>query len=471
MKRFLFLFLLACSALHAQVNVAPLQMTRMQLFNATGQPLAGGCVNFFQAGTSTPQAIYSDNSGLFQLPNPLTLDAAGSADVWLTNTAYRIVTNTGTPGVACSVSLGTQLNVTDNKNIYAIINQGSNFVVANATSDPAGSPGELGYRTDIPCLRVFTSIWDCVVTLTATQTLSNKTINAAAFTGTQSGIVANSPTLNNPTINGQTIGSVSTTSNNPTNFTSFTNDTVTGTTLNTLTKLKVLAGGSTSIISTAGDTIGVEGITIAGAGISGSSMIQKSGQVLCAFDNSSTALDYIQISGSVNGDCHDTGSTACPTSGGQVIGRALTTTAGPANILIDLFGPEVRPCSGTAAAVNLTAQGANIASTPFFTPSANGFYRASCYIVLTQVATTSSTLPSCQVLWNDADTNVAETVTLLSIGGSGNTLGLFAPPGSPGSFPIYAKSGVAISYQTSSYATSGATPMQYSIRIRLEGPF
>lgn len=203
--RFAGLIFLTATSLFAQVQVAPLQMTRLQLFNATGQPLAQGCVNFFAAGTSTPQAIYSDNTGTFQLPNPLTLDAAGSADVWLTNTAYRIVTYIGVPNTSCSTSLGTQLNVTDNKNIYAIVNQGGNFVIANAISDPSGVPGELGYRTDIPCLRIFTSIWDCVVTQVGTQILSNKTLTSPAITSpaiTAGGSWAGSPSLTTPNISG-----------------------------------------------------------------------------------------------------------------------------------------------------------------------------------------------------------------------------------------------------------------------------
>jgi hypothetical protein len=122
--------------------------------------------------------------------------------------------------------------------------------------------------------------------------------------------------------------------------------------------------------------------------------------------------------------------------------------------------------------VDLTAQGANIGSTPILTPGANGFYRISCYIVLTRAATTSSTTPNCNVIYTDADTSVSETV-LTGLGGTLNIVGaidlIASPSGNGGIF--YAKSGSAINYSTTNYVSSGATSMQYAIHIRLEGPF
>ncbi len=207
MRKFLvFFLLLSPSLLSAQgVAVAPLELQRAQFLNGTGVPLAAGCVNFFATGSSTPQAIYADSTGTTQLPNPLTLDAAGEASVWLTNTGYDIVLNTGVVGQPCSSQLGTQLYREVNKNPFAIINIGSNFIVASGTSDPSGTPGELTYRTDIPCLRVFTSIWDCVATLTATQTLTNKTLTTPTIVTpsiTNGGSWTGSPSLSNPALNG-----------------------------------------------------------------------------------------------------------------------------------------------------------------------------------------------------------------------------------------------------------------------------
>lgn len=482
MKRVLYLIgLLTCSAIvtYGQATVSLSPVASQQFFSTTGVPLASGCLYTYISGTSTPQATYTDGTGVSVNPNPVILNGGGFGNLWLTNTTYRYTLySKGLGGVLGSDCFsGTFQYTIDNVSAYTIINQAQNLFLTCASSDPSGSAGELGCRSDLSNkLRYFTTLWDSVVTETGTATLLNKTLTSPTITGTDSGTeiqvnkTLTSPVLNSPTINGQTIGAISTASNNPTNFTSITNDTVTGTTLNTLTKTKALGSGTTAIISTAGDIGGVEGVTIAGAGTSSVNIIQKSGEVLCVFDGSTTVLDYVQISGSVNGNCHDTGSTTYPTSGGQVIGRARTTNAGVGTYLIDLFGPEIRPAAGTAAKVDLTAQGANIVSTPLITPSANGFYRISCYLVVTQAATVSSTLPSCQVLWTDADSSVSETITLTSTT-SANTLGAIATPGSAGLFPFQSKTGVAISYQTTGYATNGATPMQYAIHLRLEGPF
>jgi hypothetical protein len=57
-----------------------------------GLPLAGGKIYSYQAGTSTPLATYTDRSGSVANANPVVLDAAGRADIWLSvNVAYKLV--------------------------------------------------------------------------------------------------------------------------------------------------------------------------------------------------------------------------------------------------------------------------------------------------------------------------------------------------------------------------------------------
>jgi hypothetical protein len=132
------------------------------------------------------------------------------------------------------------------------------------------------------------------------------------------------------------------------------------------------------------------------------------------------------------------------------------------------------PTGFTVTQVDLTAQGANIGATTIVTPSANGYYRITGYEVLTRAATVSSTLPSVGVSWTDADSGVAEGPAFFLATGTTNTLGEQAPCNSVGGaceIIFYAKSGVAIQYQTASYATSGATSMQFALHLRLEGPF
>ena len=63
-----------------------------QFFDDTGEPLANGELYAYVAGTSTPQATYSDQGGGSANTNPVVLDSAGRAAVWLDNaSSYKFV--------------------------------------------------------------------------------------------------------------------------------------------------------------------------------------------------------------------------------------------------------------------------------------------------------------------------------------------------------------------------------------------
>lgn len=69
--------------------IAPLP--RQRFFDANGLPLAGGQLFTYLAGTTTPQATYTDSTGLTPNSNPVVLDADGYADVWLGSAKYKFV--------------------------------------------------------------------------------------------------------------------------------------------------------------------------------------------------------------------------------------------------------------------------------------------------------------------------------------------------------------------------------------------
>lgn len=62
---------------------------KLQFLNANGVPLVGGKLYTYAAGTSTPQDTYTDASGLTPATNPIILDAAGEASVWLGGLSYK----------------------------------------------------------------------------------------------------------------------------------------------------------------------------------------------------------------------------------------------------------------------------------------------------------------------------------------------------------------------------------------------
>src|ERR1035437_5995419 len=58
---------------------------------STGAPLAGGKLYTYVAGTNIPLATYTTAAGNVANTNPVVLDAAGSANVWYSNSTYKVV--------------------------------------------------------------------------------------------------------------------------------------------------------------------------------------------------------------------------------------------------------------------------------------------------------------------------------------------------------------------------------------------
>jgi len=155
-------------------------------------------------------------------------------------------------------------------------------------------------------------------------------------TGSGSVVLATSPTITTPTISGALGGNLDLGGNAA--VVEITNDTTTGTAANELAKLT--GATSAAIKAATTDSSGVIGIVVAGAGTSGKAQIANEGQASCAFDGTTIAGDYVQISSSVAGDCHDAGSSL--PSNGQIIGRVLTTngSAGTYAVLLGLNSPS-----------------------------------------------------------------------------------------------------------------------------------
>jgi hypothetical protein len=71
-------------------SLPPLWFT--QLFDNLGDVLAGGFIHTYAAGTVTPLATFTDAGGLSSNVNPVELDSAGRADIWLTpGSSYKFV--------------------------------------------------------------------------------------------------------------------------------------------------------------------------------------------------------------------------------------------------------------------------------------------------------------------------------------------------------------------------------------------
>jgi hypothetical protein len=110
MKKLFALCLLLAACVHpvrAQSYVAA-PMPKFQFFSNAGAPLAAGKVYTYQCGTTTPLATYADSSGTANA-NPIQLDSAGRATIYVRATCYKFILQN-----AAGVQIWAQDNVNSN---------------------------------------------------------------------------------------------------------------------------------------------------------------------------------------------------------------------------------------------------------------------------------------------------------------------------------------------------------------------
>ena len=105
------------------VNLSPIGGVGWQFFDNSGNPLTGGKIYTYAAGTTTPAATYTSSSGSTPHSNPIILDAAGrvpGGEIWLSDGAqYKFVIKTSTDTL-----IGTYDNIVGiNSNFVNYTNQ------------------------------------------------------------------------------------------------------------------------------------------------------------------------------------------------------------------------------------------------------------------------------------------------------------------------------------------------------------
>lgn len=92
------------------VNLSPVGGVAGQFFDNNGNPLSGGKIYTYAAGTTTNQATYTSSAGTTAHTNPIILDSAGrvpSGEIWLTDgLQYKFVIKT-----SADVTIGTYDNI------------------------------------------------------------------------------------------------------------------------------------------------------------------------------------------------------------------------------------------------------------------------------------------------------------------------------------------------------------------------
>ena len=85
-------------------------LPKLQFFDANGNPLVGGKLYTFAAGTTTPLATYTDNTGTIAASNPIVLNGRGECEVWLGGAPYKFRLETSAGVEVWTVDNVTQAN-------------------------------------------------------------------------------------------------------------------------------------------------------------------------------------------------------------------------------------------------------------------------------------------------------------------------------------------------------------------------
>jgi hypothetical protein len=148
------------------VNLSPLGGAGWQFFNDNGDPLAGGLLYSYAAGTTTPQTTYTTAAGNIANANPVQLNSVGrpSNEIWLTpSLAYKFVLKDSTGNQIWSMDDIEGIN--DFQAIYADFANNSNVAKGDALvgyhqANQAGQIPNTYGRTVHDKLQEFVSVYD-----------------------------------------------------------------------------------------------------------------------------------------------------------------------------------------------------------------------------------------------------------------------------------------------------------------------
>ena len=140
-------------------------------YDENGEPLAGGKLEFFESGTSTPLDTFSDDNLSVANPNPVVADSAGRfGDIFLSGADYKVVlkkaddsviwtadpVRSPTPksSVVLDVSTTTQLDAGDDGKFVAADATGGAFIITLPAAADAGD----GYEIEIQKVDASTNV-------------------------------------------------------------------------------------------------------------------------------------------------------------------------------------------------------------------------------------------------------------------------------------------------------------------------
>ena len=172
------------------VNLSPFAGPGSQFFDDNGDPLSGGKIYTYAAGTTTPKATYTDYTGGTAHANPIILDAAGRppSEVWLNyGDSYKFILKT-----SADITVGTFDNIDGippiNINLVRLYGSTSGYIDLQAAAIAGANTATFPARTGTVALandQTFTGT-TAVATLTASENITgSKTISGRLLSASQ----------------------------------------------------------------------------------------------------------------------------------------------------------------------------------------------------------------------------------------------------------------------------------------------
>lgn len=353
----------------------------IQLLDKNGSPALSGCIYFYQAGTTTQQATYTDSTGTQLNTNPVCLGSGARANIWLTSGAfYKIVAclqNDGpvcapadvlfsvdqVPGSSGGSSGGSTFTGTF---ISGSVNPSTTGILRLANADTicwrnAAGTANLCIRKDSTDLLSWdggaikfpevnapgpVTNFDNLWADQAAHRWMMENNGAAAVQVVASGVDINTSDQVTKVHFGATAIPFSTVAPTINQFLEFDGTNVVGasgisaiaqsfpngalgTTANLVVKFQAAATPAQVVTTTTADTTGAIGICLSSCSNTGTAVVITHGMTNCAFDGATTAGDYAVLSATatsgspIAGNCHDAGSTQ--PVGVEILGRVLST--------------------------------------------------------------------------------------------------------------------------------------------------
>jgi hypothetical protein len=299
---------------------------KQQIYGSDGNPLVGGKIYTYAAGTTTPLATYTDAGGLTANTNPIILNSLGQANIWLASaSSYKFSVYTSADVLLYTVdSIATPIDYLS-------------LVTSLASPPPIGSTA--------PNTGAFTTLaatTGTITTVNATTITATGTITAETLTFEGGGSMTKPPEPGIQSITASIAASALTVTLNPTTL-DFRSATLTSGTV-----VSRVIASAISVVVSSGSTLGTVSAT-------------PSRIVVLALDNAGTVeLAVVNISGGNN--LTETGLISTTAEGGAGAADSASTiysTTARTNVAYRVVGyvESTQTTAGTWAVTPSTIQG------------------------------------------------------------------------------------------------------------------